>query len=376
MTATTHPQLSSVSDPTLYVAFEVSKRLWTVAMTSGLSLSPWVQTMRPGDWRQLHRLLANGRARFALPRLAPVVSCYEAGRDGFWIHRALTAQGLINRVIDSASIEVNRRARRNKTDRIDARKLVVLLVRVGLGDHTAWREVRVPTVAQEAARVVSRERATLVVEQTRLVNQLRGWLTTWGAALPAARRARWWTAVVDWSGAALPASVQALLARASARLDGVAAQIEELDAQQQAAITAAAADAPARRLCQIKGVAATSVSTLLAEGLVWRDFANRRQVGGILGFAPTHHASGDLQRDQGISHAGNRHLQSTAIQLAWSWVRWQRASRLTQWYLARFGQGKRARRIGIVALARKLLIALWRYATAGTLPEGAVLKAA
>jgi transposase len=213
-------------------------------------------------------------------------------------------------------------------------------------------------VAAEAARHVSRERATLVAEQTRLINQMRGWVATWGAVLPRRDRAAWWTQVVDWAGQPLPWQVQDQLARASTRLAGVQAQIRELDAQQQAAVA----------------VGATSVSTLLDEGLVWRQFRNRRQVGGLLGFAPTHYASGEVQRDQGISHAGNRHLQSVAIQVAWSWVRWQRASALTRWFLTRFGSGKRQRRVGIVALARKLLIALWRAATTGSVPAGAVLK--
>jgi transposase len=170
--------------------------------------------------------------------------------------------------------------------------------------------------------------------------------------------------------------VQEQLARASARLAGVHAQITDLDAQQRAAVAATSATSPAGRLIRLKGVGVTSVSTLVDEGLVWRQFRNRRQVGGMLGFAPTHYASGAVQRDQGISHAGNRHLQAVAIQVAWSWVRWQRASALTQWFLTRFGRGKRLRRIGIVALARKLVIALWRAATTGSVPAGAVLKTA
>jgi transposase len=208
MTATTHPQLRSVNDGPLYVAFEVGKRSWTVGMTSGFGVPPWVQTMAPGEWATLQRLLAKARTRFGLAAAAPVVSCYEAGRDGFWIHRGLTAQGVDNRVVDSASIEVDRRARRNKADRIDARKLVALLVRACLGDP-AWREVRVPAVAAEAARHVSRERSDLVAEQTRLVNQLRSWLMTYGAALPARRAANWWTRVRDYAGPPLPAEVQA-----------------------------------------------------------------------------------------------------------------------------------------------------------------------
>ena len=239
----------------------------------------------------------------------------------------------------------------------------------------AWREVRVPAVADEAARHASRERTDLVREQTRLVNQMRSWLTTYGAALPTRRAATWWTQVRDYAGAALPAEVQARLARADLRLAVVQTQIGALEAAQQAAIATAPVASPAHRLAQLKGLGATSIATLLEEGLVWRAFQNRRQVGGLLGFAPTQYASGELVRDRGISHAGNRRLQSVAIQLAWAWVRWQRASALTQWFSARFGTGKRARRIGIVAVARQLVIALWRCATTGTVPAGALLKA-
>ena len=234
--------------------------------------------------------------------------------------------------------------------------------------------MRVPSVAVEAARQVSRERTALTQEQTRLRNQLRGWLTVWGASLPRRRAAGWWTTVRDWVGAPLAAEVQARLARASARLALLETQIAELETQQQAAVTAAAPASPVRPLVQLKGVATTSASVLLDEGLVWRAFRNRREIGGLLGFAPTPYDSGESHRDQGISRAGNARLQSISIQLAWNWVRWQPASALTRWYRQRFGEGKRARRIGIVALARKLLIALWRYATHGVVPAGAVLK--
>jgi transposase len=375
MIATTRPVLS-VNEPTLYVAFELGKKEWKLAMTAGFGIQPWLRTLPSGDWSAMQRALAQGRARFGLVAGARVVSCYEAGRDGFWIHRALTAMGIANRVVDSASIEVSRRARRAKTDRLDALKLVTMLVRVCVGERRVWSEVRVPTVAEEAARQVSRERTALTQDQTRLVNQIRGWLATWGATLPARRRQGWWATVRDWAGAALPAQVQARLARAEARLQGVAAQINELDAQQQVAVAAAPACAALRQLVQLKGVATTSASVLLDEGLVWRAFRNRRQIGGVLGFAPTPYESGESQREQGISRAGNARLQAISIQLAWNWVRWQPQSALTRWYLANFGKGKRARRIGVVAVARKLVIALWRYVTSGIVPEGAILKGA
>src|SRR5215210_36329 len=375
MIATTRPAMS-VSEPALYVAFELGKKDWKLAMTSGFGMQPWVRTVPSGDWNAVARATAQGRARFGLSAAARMVSCYEAGRDGFWIHRALLAMGVANRVVDSASIEVNRRARRAKTDRLDALKLVTMLVRVCCGERRVWSEVRVPTVAEEAARHVSRERTALTQEQTRLVNQMRGWLATWGTTLPARRHGAWWTTVRDWAGAALPAQVQARLARADARFAGLTAQIAELEAQQQAAVTASAPATAVQQLVRLKGVATTSASVLLDEGLVWRAFRNRRQIGGLLGFAPTPYDSGASQREQGISRAGNARLQAISIQLAWNWVRWQPQSRLTQWYLANFGKGKRARRIGIVAVARKLVIALWRYVTTGVVPAGAILKTA
>jgi transposase len=182
--------------------------------------------------------------------------------------------------------------------------------------------------------------------------------------------------VRDWAGAALPAEVQARLARAEARRRYLEAQIAELDRQQQTAMTTAVPGTAVRQLVRLKGVATTSASVLLEEGLVWRAFRNRRQIGGLLGFAPTPHASGTTEREQGISRAGNKRLQAISIQLAWNWVRWQPDSALTRWYQSNFGKGKRARRIGIVAVARKLVIALWRYVTTDVVPEGAVVQRA
>ena len=375
MIATTRPEMS-VSEPTLYVAFELGKKEWKLAMTSGFGVAPWLRSVASGDWGGVERAMAQGRARFGLAAAAPVVSCYEAGRDGFWIDRALQQRGIRNRVVDSASIEVNRRARRAKTDRLDALKLVMMLVRVCWGEQRVWSEVRVPSVAAEAARQVSRERTTLTQEQTRLTNQLKGWLATWGAALPRRRPSGWWTTVSDWAGGPLPVEVQARVARAEARRVVLEGQIAELDAQQQAAVTTAAPTSALRQLVQLKGVATTSASVLLDEGLVWRAFRNRREIGGLLGFAPTPYDSGESAREQGISRAGNNRLQSISIQLAWNWVRWQPHSALTQWYREQFGTGKRARRIGIVAVARKLVIALWRYVTTGVVPAGAILKVA
>ena len=192
MTATTRPE-KSVREPTRDVACEWGKKEWQLAMTSGLGVDPWWRTVASGDWRGVERALAQGRARFGLPAVGPVLSCSEAGRDGCWIPRALEQRGLGHRVVDSAGIEVHRRARRAHTDRRDARTRVRRLVRVCAGDRDAWSEGRVPRVAGEAARPVSRERTAVTEEQTRLIHQLRGWLATWGSARPRRRPTRWWT---------------------------------------------------------------------------------------------------------------------------------------------------------------------------------------
>lgn len=374
MIAMTRP-MWSVNEARLYVAFELSAKSWKLAMTSGFGVEPWVHTLRAGDLKKLANVLQRGRAHVGLAADTPVVSCYEAGRDGFWIHRALTAMGIGNQVIDSASIEVSRRARRAKTDRLDALKLVRMLVRYGAGEREVWRVVRVPHETDEAARHGSRERTALVKEQTRIRNQIRSWLATWGASLPRTRKALWWTRIETWCGAALPAPLQDRIARAETRRLLLADQIAALNAQQRALVVTAPADSARQRLVQLKGVAATSAATLLEEGLVWRAFQNRRQVGGIVGFAPTPHQSGDMTRDRGISRAGIAPLQAISIQLAWNWIRWQPSSALTQWFERRFAHGgPRARRLGIVAVARRLLILLWRVATTGVIPAGAQLK--
>ena len=366
----------SVNESIVYVGFELSQKEWKLALTSGFQAKPWVRTVPAGDLGAVERVVRMARQRFGLPPTACVVSCYEAGRDGFWIHRALQGLGIANRVVDSASIEVNRRARRTKTDRIDALKLVMMLVRVCGGEQRVWAEVRVPSASAEAARHRSRERTALVQEQTRLRNQIGSWLATCGcrATMRTRQQATWWSGVRDWADTPLPAPVQVRIERAEARLAIVAEQIATIDGQQAATVQQATPGSPLARLVQLKGIATTSASVLVEEGVVWRAFQNRRQIGGLLGFAPAKYDSGASSRDQGITRAGNKRLQSVMVQLAWSWVHWQRQSALTRWYQERFGRGKRARRVGIVALARKLLIALWRYATAGVLPAGAVVK--
>lgn len=377
MTAQIRSTMTSVSEPRLYVAFELGLQQWKLALTTGPDIKPWVKSVPAGDLAAVRAVVGRAKARWGLSSTAAVESCYEAGRDGSWIDRALTTLGMHNRVVDSSSIEVNRRARRSKTDHLDAVKLVTMLVRVCGGERGVWREVRVPSVAEEAQRQVSRERSQLVQETTRLMNQMRSLLATVGSRVPAQRQGAWWTAVRDWSGAAVPVSLQQRLAHAQARLALVETQIAELEQQQRARVAEADAATGLARLVQLKGIAATSASVLVDEGLLWRAFRNRREVGGFLGFRPVPHQSGAAARDVGIDRAGNQRWRSTMVQLAWGWLHWQPMSALTLWYQRRFADGgSRARRIGIVALARKLCVALWRYATTGVVPEGAIVKVA
>jgi transposase len=245
--------LGSVNESVLFVAFELAKRQWKLALSSGFGVAAVVRTVRAGDWPAVVLVLAAARRHFQLAPTGPVVSCYEAGRDGFWIHRALTARGIANRVVDSSSIDVKRRRRRMKTDRIDAIKLVQMLVRAVAGEADVWSEVRVPTLAAEAARHVSRERTALTQEQTALVNQLRSWLATMGATLPTRRPAGWWTQIRDWAGEPLPEALQQRLARVDARLQLVAAQLAALEQTQRQAVQAAPA---AQRRGDDRGVGA------------------------------------------------------------------------------------------------------------------------
>jgi transposase len=375
--ATIRSESGSVTEVVLYVAFELGDKTWKLGVTCGWGVAPVVRSVAAWDLRAVARVIGQARARWGLSATARVVSCYEAGRDGFSVHAALGELGLENQVVDSSSIEVSRRARRTKTDRLDATKLVLMLVRVVGGEPHVWRPVRVPSAAVTAARELSRERTALVKERTRLGHQVASLLALQGCRVAAGRRrGAWWTRVRDWRGAALPAAVQARVARATERLALVQTQIRAVTQAQAALVRAATPESPLGQLVRFKGVATTGASTLLDEGLVWRAFRNRREVGGVLGLAPAPYQSGETARDQGVSRAGNRRLQAVSIQLAWNWVRWQPASAITQWYWARFGTGRRARRVGIVAVARKLLIALWRYATTGRVPEGAILKPA
>ena len=375
MTSTTHPVESTPA--TLYVALELSTKEWWLTMSPAPRVRSRRVRVRVGHREDLVGALQAARRRFGLAADALVVSCYEAGRDGFWPHRLLTTLGVTNLVVDSSSIEMSRRARQVKTDRIDGEKLLRLLVRHGGGERGMWHVVQVPSPAVEDARHASRGRTMIQAERTRYRNRIHGLLALHGVRLrlDAQFPARV-AAATDWAGEPLPAGVQTrlqLMWRLLGAVDAERVQARAADERRLRAGTAV--PTPAQRLVRLRGVAARS-ATVLADELWSRDIRNRRELGGLTGLVSAPHASGTRHVDQGLTRSGLPRVRHTAVQLARGWLRHQPTSALTLWYQTRFGgRGVVAYRIGIVALARRLLIALWRYVTAGQMPAGALLKA-
>jgi transposase len=366
---------------TLHLAFDLGNRAWKLAFATSIAHAPRLRTISARDLAQVDAEIAAAKARFGLPADAPVVTCYEAGRDGFWLHRALTARGLTSHVVDSASITENRRARRAKSDRLDATALVRLLLRHHAGERGVWSVVHVPSVDEEDRRHLHRELFTLTRQRARQVTRIKGLLALHGIVLakPRGLPVRQ-PELRDWSGAPLPPALTARVDREWARLRTIQRDVLALRAARRALLdTPAAASDPLLRqvhqLLALRGIGEVSAWLYATEFFSWRAFRNRRQVGALAGLTATKRASGDVEREQGISKAGNARIRALAVELAWSWVRRQPTSALTRWYRERFAAGGgRQRRIGIVAVARKLLIALWRYLETGVVPEGAVLK--
>ncbi len=368
---------STLPDACLLVAFELSERTWKLGFTSGLAQRPRVRAVPAGGLERVLEEVRRAKVRFHLPADAPVVSCYEAGREGFWIHRWAEAQGWRNAVVDSSSIEVPRRARRAKTDRLDLVSLLRLLARWVAGDARVWRVVHVPTDAEEDARHVHRLRETLQQERTRLSNRLKGLLTTQGVTVPVRGDFLAGVAAVRrWDGTPLPAGLTARLQQVWAQLEAVTQRVAALDATREAQPLdrTTATGHWVARLVTLRGIGSIGAWSLATEIFGWRQIRNGRQLGALVGLVPAPHQSGETAHDRGITRAGNRHVRRVVVQLAWSWLRYQPASALSRWYRERFDRGRRLRRIGIIALARKLLIAWWRYGEAGVVPEGAIVK--
>jgi transposase len=369
---------STASPSTLYLALELSQKGWTLAFTVGLGQEPRRRTIPARDLTALAREIGLAKKRFGLPETARVVSCYEAGRDGFWLHRYLQAHHVANRVVDSASIEMSRRAKRAKTDRLDAGKLVTMLVRDDLGEHKLWRVVHVPSVEAEDARHLHRELLSLKADRTRHLNRIKGLLAGQGVSLAVGAN---FLHQLDqarlWDGSPLPGGLWARLECEYACAQSIHHHILTLEAERAELIRTSNQPSveKVRRLLRLCGIGENSAWLYVMEFFGWREFHNRREVGGLAGLVATPFDSGDQSRDQGISKAGNSSVRAMAIEIAWSWLRYQPDSALSRWFQERFGHGsKRLRKIGIVALARKLLVALWRYLETGEIPTGAQLK--
>jgi transposase len=363
----------------LYMALELSARKWVVLFSEGVRRRR--VTVDSGDRAGLVAQIALAKAKLAVPSGAKVISCYEAGRDGFWLHRWLHSVGVDNQVIDPASIEVPQRAKRVKTDRVDAEQLMQLLVRWHSGQRCNWHEVRVPTVEQEDQRRLQRERERLKKERNGASNRIGSLLATQGlAALPLNGR---FPERLDelrcWDGSALAPQLRAELLRQWERYELAQRHMALLQTQQRQRLSQPeVSDTMARQMRQLMRLGAVGIQsawTLCGEIFAWRDIRTRWQLGALSGFAPTPYDSGSSQREQGIGKSGISRVRPAMIELSWIWLRLQPGSELSQWFQRRFGTGsKRSRRIGIVALARKLLIALWRYLRDGVIPAGAVLK--
>jgi transposase len=357
----------------LFLAFELSAKTWKLAFGRDLT-APRVRTIAAGDMAALVAEVQKSKERLGLEPESVVLCCYEAGRDGFWLHRWLVGHGFENLVVDPSSIEVERRKRRRKTDRLDAIKLLVRLVRHAWGEKV-WSVVRVPTPEMEDRRRSIRERERLIREQSQHQARVRGLLATQGIRVERLRDALGAARACD--GQPLPPRLADEIRRELARLEIVARQLTEVEkVLENEASVADAVGRQAKMLTQLKSVGLVA-SRVLALEFLWRDFRNAKEVGAAAGLTGTPHQSGDMAHEQGVSKAGNRRVRAVIIEITWLWLRYQPHSALSRWFQARFGQAQgRMRRIGVVALARRLLVALWRYATQGVVPDGAMLKTA
>ena len=376
------PTMTTRLPDTLQLALDLGNTTWKLGFRAGgRAQPPRLRTMPARDLTVLKEEIATAKQRFHLADDAPVVSCFEAGRDGFWLHRALLALGVTNHVVDSCSIERPARRRQVKSDRLDTTALLEKLGRYLEGDRHGWSVVHVPSLADEDRRHLHRELTTLTWERTRLVNRIKGLLALHGLVvarrglprqLPPELRA--------WDGTPFPPEIEARIRREWRRLVFVRREVLALIRERRGRLRANDLADPTlpivRKLFALRAVGEVSAWIYATEFFAWRQFRNRRQVGAAAGLCSTRRTSGDLAQEQGISKAGNRYLRALAIELAWSWLRRQPRSALSEWYRSRFAAGgARLRRIGIVALARKLLIALWRYLETGQVPVGAELKA-
>lgn len=359
----------------LYVAFELSNKNWKLAFCIGEKIR--LVNMEARNQPEFRKLLGDTMAKWKLPADTEIFSVYEAGRDGFWIHRWLETLGIGNVVVDPASIEVNRRKRRAKTDRLDAKALVRQLIRFHSGERTVWSVVRVPSAEEEDRRRCEREIKRIKKEIGSGTARIKSLLVLHGIEPRSLTKLKeQLEELTDWSDRPLPEHLRGEIARECERVEFARNQVKALEKERAKKIAqpATKAQRQANKLFAMKGIGVISAMTLAEEFFSWREFRNVRQVGACAGLDGSPYASGDSNTEQGISKAGNARVRALMIELAWSWLRLQPDSELTKWFEAKFARGQRSRRIGIVALARKLLVALWKYLEQGDLPAGARLK--
>ena len=370
---------NNVNEAVLHVAFELSKNEWKLAFSDGSQRKPRIVTIEARRLDLVQLEIERARKRFKLTEQAEVHSCYEAGRDGFWIHRALTDLGVRNIVVDAASIEVNRRARRTKTDRLDAVKLVEQLVRYRRGERRVWAVARVPNLVDEDARHLHRELAVLKKERCQHRVRIQSLLFAHGIDQKVCRK---FDEILDglrtWEGKPLPAGLKQRILREYKRLRQTEEQIREVERSRKEllATESTVAIGKARLISELSGIGIPSAWILVMEFFGWRQFANRRQVAAAAGLTPTPYQSGTSSIEQGICKIGNKRVRTLMVELSWLWLRFQPQSKLSLWYEQRFGSGgPRMRRVGIVALARRLLIELWHLVEHGQIPAGAKMAA-
>ena len=378
MSATHTAQSTAPSAPVLYLALELGWSSWKLAFTVGSAQKPRIRSIRARDTDGLMKEIDSAKKRFGLSPETLVLSCYEAGRDGFWLHRFLTSKGVQNIVVDAASIEVNRRLRRAKSDNLDAAKLVGMLIRWHNGEKKLWAVIRVPTVEDEDRRQLHRELIELKTGRTEIVNRIKGpagrlWTSDHRRRCPSLRLAglRQWDDTVE-----VPPGAASTHPPGVRELAIDQRQIHDLETErtQQIRDRQTPQMEQVSRLLELKGIGENGSWLLVREFFGWRQIRNRRELASLAGLTPTPYNSGDSRREQGISKAGNRRVRWMMNELAWGWLRYQPSSDLSLWYQRRFGQGNsRMRKVGIVALARKLLIALWKYLEKGEVPPGAEL---
>jgi transposase len=361
----------------LYMAMELSNSSWKLGFSNGQRKR--LKSIEARDRVRLIEEVQLAKSKLGLEQDAKVVVCFEAGRDGHWIYRWLSAEGFKVLEIDSSSIETPQGRKHVKTDRVDVEKLVDMLVCYCLGFRKTFRVVRVPSEEAEADQRLHREDEFLLRQRGRVINRIKGLLANQGIVEVPLKRGfeDWLETVQTWDGSGLSDALKVEIGRLYVQYQLVDAQIVEVEqAYQQELLSDTAVAGKRRQLEKLKSIGPKTSRILSAEVFSWRVFSNGKQVGSMAGLTPTPSQSGDVSREQGISQAGNRRVRRVMIELAWLWLRWQPDSHLSQWFNQRFAHGgKRMRRIGIVALARKLLIALWRYVEDGVIPKGAVLKA-